>query len=170
MDFENGQFFLGEAAELDQPTVEALRLALNNIVENNRDALSVSLVANGYRVDCERANYTERFWDSKISVRPQPEYSFGDGLFLTAKERRLLNTPSGYIPAIKSIRQRMNLGLKEAKDHIDLFRREYDFGRVGSPDPCPHSAGYVLYGQCRRCGQPATEGCVHPPGEARLLV
>lgn len=163
MDYDDGHFFLGEADGLDGTTRSLARYGLNCAATNNERALDIILEVNGFRVAFQRPTTDVKVWHSHVIERPQPEPTFGDGFFLTRKERLLATSPQGYIPAIRSLRERMKLGLKEAKDHTELFNRTYHIPRPGQPNVgCQHSPQYVTYGICRRCGQSAAPpGCKH---------
>jgi hypothetical protein len=81
--------------------------------------------------------------------------SFHDGFFLNAEERRLM-TENRKIPAIKSIRTRFNLGLAEAKDHVELFAEYYRLHEL-IHEKCFHSFEFILHDEnmklCKCCGQ-----------------
>ncbi|MCI0561540.1 MAG: hypothetical protein MN733_23885 [Nitrososphaera sp.] len=84
------------------------------------------------------------------------EKMFRDGFFMNADERALLVNDQT-IAAVKSLRNRLHIGLCEAKMHCDFFKRFYycEKGDTEFTRPCNHT-GCVNVGEnykvCNRCG------------------
>jgi ribosomal protein L7/L12 len=55
---------------------------------------------------------------------------------LTSSEARLVQNPNTYINAIKALRERTSLGLREAKDRVDAYREHlYATKALTRPSP-----------------------------------
>jgi len=90
-----------------------------------------ALIAKKGRVTASRVILMERvaILDAQLANINDSIYTYRqeksrvEGETLTATERSMV-LARDYIPAIKSVRARTNLGLKEAKDLVDAYRQK----------------------------------------------
>lgn len=141
----------GEILDVQDKAVrESAELALNNVILNEPHIRHINLVIGKWEFYAERETGVHYAWFCRILKTPPVEPTFRDGFLLNAEERYLIGQGE-IIPAIRSLRERLKISLMNSKDHVDLFRKHYNYVPMQRMNVCVNHK-FVGGGVCRRCG------------------